>query len=115
MVESELESIIASHTPENHYDGLDARGLLNDIATIMPPPPGFDEDTISPMSPEKIKEKLLEQAEEVYRQREQEFGPELMRELERRILLRTMDTLWIAHLTFMDEKRLEAAGRACGS
>ena len=55
-----------------------------------------------------IEDKLFEQAEALYEQRENELGAENMRVLERLIMLRTIDSLWTEHLTLMEDMRLEA-------
>ena len=43
--------------------------------------------------------------DETYEKREQELGPEISRAIERYVLLRTIDTHWIEHLTAMEELR----------
>ncbi len=105
MVEQELKDIaleaLSSEEP-------DYKQLVAGVSTIMPPPEGFNEKSASTMSPSEIEDALIRQAHDVYEQREQEFGPERMRILERILLLRTMDMLWIEHLTNMEEMRLQA-------
>ena len=60
----------------------------------------FKEDDITP---EQIKETLLERAFKLYEEKEQVvFGPEQMREVERAVLLRNVDTKWMDHLEAMD-------------
>ena len=41
---------------------------------------------------------LLEEAHSHYEKREKEFGAEAMREIERQVFLRVVDTLWIEHI-----------------
>ena len=43
--------------------------------------------------------------DEAYAEKEVEIGPELMRHVERWVLLRAIDTHWVEHLTEMDELR----------
>lgn len=66
-----------------------------------------------------ITEQLTNKAMEIYENREKTFGPELLRELERVILLKTVDTKWIDHIDAMDELRrginLRAYGRGIQS
>ncbi len=52
-----------------------------------------------------IVEQLTERAVSIYEQREKEFGEERMRELERVVLLRVVDTKWMDHIDAMDELR----------
>jgi preprotein translocase subunit SecA len=50
-----------------------------------------------------VKGELLKIANRMYEQREQEFSPEIVRELERVILLKNVDTLWMDHIDAMEE------------
>ena len=49
--------------------------------------------------------RVAELVDETYEKREAELGPEVMRAVERWVLLRTIDTHWIEHLTAMEELR----------
>ncbi len=109
MVEEETQGIVAARIGDERGDGRDIEGLIADIATIVPVPPELNAGALSSLKPAQIEEKFIEQAKAFYEQREQEMGPEIMRELERRILLRTIDSLWIEHLTTMEYRRLEAS------
>jgi preprotein translocase subunit SecA len=50
-------------------------------------------------------ERVAELIDDAYGAKEQEVGPELMRHVERWVLLRAIDTHWVEHLTEMDELR----------
>ncbi len=54
---------------------------------------------------EDLKSDLIEIAERVYKKREAEFTPEVMRELERVVLLRNVDENWMEHIDAMSELR----------
>jgi preprotein translocase subunit SecA len=54
---------------------------------------------------EELREKVAELVDETYDAREAELGDELMRIVERFVLLRTMDIHWVEHLTAMEELR----------
>jgi len=109
MVKEEIQGIVASHIGDEHGDGLNAAGLIADVATIFPLPPTLNAGTLTPLKPKEIEEKLTQAAEELYEQREKEFGAEGMRILERVVMLRVIDSLWVEHLTAMDQMRLEAS------
>ena len=51
---------------------------------------------------DEVTEKVLQEAIEVYEKREQELGEEVMRELERMVLLSVIDNGWREHLAEMD-------------
>ena len=52
---------------------------------------------------EELKNILRQNAYSIYKQKEEEFGEEVMRELERRILLRTVDEKWMDHIDNMEQ------------
>ncbi|MBR5543688.1 MAG: preprotein translocase subunit SecA [Oscillospiraceae bacterium] len=54
---------------------------------------------------EDLKSDLSEIADKVYALREAEFSPEIMRELERVVLLRNVDENWMEHIDAMSELR----------
>jgi preprotein translocase subunit SecA len=51
---------------------------------------------------EFLSARILEDAESAYKKREEELGPEVMRELERKVLLSVLDRKWREHLYEMD-------------
>src|SRR5437667_3825160 len=53
----------------------------------------------------ELRDRVAEIVEETYEVREKELGEELTRAVERWVLLRTIDTHWIEHLTAMEELR----------
>jgi preprotein translocase subunit SecA len=56
-------------------------------------------------TPDALGDRVAELVDEAYEAREKEFGPEISRAVERWVLLRTIDTHWIEHLTAMEELR----------
>ncbi len=66
------------------------------------------------LSPEFLKSQLLEDAASAYAKREEEFGPEVMRELERRVILTVLDRKWREHLYEMDYLQEGIGLRAVG-
>jgi len=52
---------------------------------------------------EGTKELLITRGRDAYEKREAELGGELMRSLERMVLLRSVDTYWMDHIDAMDE------------
>jgi len=108
MIKEEIQGIVTTHIGDEHSDGWDIEGLLAETTTIFPLPPESNTSTLSSLKPKAIEGKLIEQAEEVYQQREEELSAENMRVLERLVMLRTIDSLWVEHLTTMEQMRMEA-------
>jgi preprotein translocase subunit SecA len=57
---------------------------------------------VNDLSAEFLTEKVRDDARLAYDQREEELGPDIMRELERRVLLQVIDRKWREHLYEMD-------------
>jgi preprotein translocase subunit SecA len=104
MVAEEVADIVASHTG-NERSQEDMANLLAEVSTIFPLPPELSATALVQMKPGQIEERLIEQAEAVYEQKEQELGADNMRMLERLLMLRIIDSLWVEHLTWMDDMR----------
>ncbi len=52
--------------------------------------------------------------EDLYKQKEKELGPELMKQVERLVMLNTLDNLWMNHLEDMEYLRDSVRLRAYG-
>ena len=78
----------------------------------------FDDDLIHEIGlkrKEKEREKLaLEALEEAYKAKEQEFGAETMRKIEREVYLKVLDMLWMQHLENMQHLREGIHWRSVG-
>ncbi len=55
--------------------------------------------------PQEISEQLKEKAHQKYEEREADFGESVMREVERVVLLRSVDSNWMDHIDAMDQLR----------
>jgi preprotein translocase subunit SecA len=108
MVKEELQDIMATHIADERGAEQDLEGLIADVSAIFPLPPELNVSALSQMKPKQIEDKLIEQAEVLYEQREAEMGANDMRILERLIMLRTIDNLWREHLTAMEGMRRQA-------
>ena len=63
----------------------------------------YSEDELKSLTPEKLIEELTEKALKIYKSKDDIFGAEQMREIERIILLRNVDLKWMDHLENMDD------------
>ncbi len=108
MVRDEIRNMVASHIADEHGVDWDVKGLLADLATILLLPSTLTADSLLEMRPKQIEEKLIELAETLYEERERELGSANMRVLERRVMLRIIDSLWVEHLTAMENMRMQA-------
>lgn len=74
----------------------------------------FTPEELGNTTREEVAESLKEKAHARYEQREEEFGSDIMREIERVMLLRCVDTNWMDHIDAMDQLRQGIGLRAYG-
>ena len=79
--------------------------LLADVGVIMPLPGGFDAGAILREGASQTEDTLLTAAEGLYEEREEQYGADTMRAIERVVMLQTIDRLWVQHLTMMSNLR----------
>lgn len=80
----------------------DIEAILNYLDDICLPRGIVEVEELATMSNDEIKEKLYSLAKEIYERKEEEFSSDQMRELERVILLRVVDTKWMDHIDSME-------------
>ncbi|HEX3805092.1 MAG TPA: preprotein translocase subunit SecA [Solirubrobacteraceae bacterium] len=97
-----MERLVAEYTASDFVEDWDIPGLLMRISEVFTP-----SDELLSVDPERVDRedltmRLQEEALAQYDQREQELGDELMRALERFLLLQIIDQRWREHLHDMD-------------
>jgi len=102
MVAEEIHGLVAVHCDG---DEPDVEGLLHDVGRMLPPSPDISPQALSQKSLEEIESILVDYAQSLYERKEEEKGPEIMHALERWVMLRSLDRLWIDHLTIMERTR----------
>jgi len=102
---SVVERIVEEYTPGEVFEDWDLGGLETQARTLWPLEASLADLDPQTSSREEITEILTADALEAYERREQEFGEELMRYLERQILLQIIDNRWREHLYEMDYLR----------
>ena len=74
----------------------------------------FSNDELSSISREDVTNALNEKCGEIYQAKEEEYGSEVLREVERAILLKVVDTKWMAHIDDMEELKRGIGLRSYG-
>jgi len=74
----------------------------------------FEGNEMEETSKEDIISALTGKAKEIYQEKEDEYGKDIIRELERVILLKVVDTKWMAHIDDMEELKKGISLRAFG-
>ena len=89
-------------------------GLIEDAEKIYAPEGKLKKEELEAMSRDELEETLKKTARDAYAAREQLFGEENMRELEKVVMLRVVDNHWMEHLDRMDMLREGINLRAYG-
>jgi preprotein translocase subunit SecA len=103
MIEAELEAIVDRHMPDRGEE-MDFNGIASAYTALIPNGNISAED-IEGLAREDVVTVLSEDAMRAYDEVETRFGPEVMRTVERHIMLAVIDRLWVEHLTAMDDLR----------
>ena len=99
-----IERIAREYTPGEYHEDWDLDGLFTQLDQIFDH--SFEvEDIKEGIDRETLVAQLREDVVEAYDEREEELGDELMRELERFMLLQIIDERWREHLHDMDYLR----------
>jgi preprotein translocase subunit SecA len=110
-LEEVVARTVAQFTESDYAEEWDLEGLVKamDALYVQPAeePITVDElrEDVGALTRDTLTEDFLEEAQEQYAAKEEELGAELMRELERFIILQVVDTRWREHLENMDYLR----------
>lgn len=88
--------------PKLYPEEWDFAGLLKYCEKYFLAPGEVTLDEIEDMSREAIGQKLVKIAHETYAAREESIGSSMMRELEKAVMLKVVDSKWMEHLDDMD-------------
>jgi preprotein translocase subunit SecA len=97
--------LVDDYTPGDYIEDWDLEGLWAQLDQIFEVDFGHEEIDPQTVDREELKRMLAEDAEKLYDEREGELGEELMRALERYLLLQIIDQRWREHLYDMDYLR----------
>ena len=107
MRHSVVAELVAKHIPENAYpEQWDATGLKEAVKNVLgldlPVDDWAKEEGIAD---EEVRERIERQADEVMAGKVAQYGAEIMRYVEKSVLLQTLDHLWREHLVMLDHLR----------
>ena len=92
---------------QTHLDAASCREMMRGLEGVYFPKYAvrFTEEEINTLSAEAFTETFIAAAADFYQKKEAEITPELMRELERVVLLRVVDEHWMDHIDAMHDLR----------
>jgi len=102
-----IDGLVARHIPEKAYaEQWDAAGLQDEARDVL----GLDLPIVDwaaeeGIADQEIRERLYKEADHAMAAKVAQSGPELMRQVEKAILLQTLDQFWREHLMMLDYLR----------
>jgi preprotein translocase subunit SecA len=100
-----IERLVDEYTASDFVEEWDLDGLVRRVEEILPAHSGIESFDTSRLDRAELTEQLQAEMLAHYDRREEELGPELMRYLERNVLLQIIDLRWREHLYDMDYLR----------
>ena len=103
FVENAVDTCISDDLPQEEWD---VNELNQIMIPVIPMEPVTPDEVKGYKNTKELKHTLKERAVKLYEAKEAEFPePEAVRELERVVLLKTIDREWMAHIDDMDQLR----------
>ena len=116
MIKEVIEDSVYSFTnPQVKPENWEMVALLNHLNTLGIPVTQLHFENINNYTQQDLIDYITEAALAKYEDKEAQFGPENMREVERVIMLRVIDQKWMDHIDAMDQMRKEIGVRAMGN
>jgi preprotein translocase subunit SecA len=102
-----VDEIVAAHVPENAYpEQWDAPGLQEAVSNILNLDlPIVDWAKEEGIADEELKERIVKAADQSAASRAVRFGPDVMRQVEKAVLMQTLDHLWREHIVTLEHLR----------
>ena len=106
MVESEVRDTSKRYLEDAPPEDWDVEAMQGELGTMFPLRGKLaSPDAVAQMRHEEIEDGLVALANELYEEQEAVLGPDIMRDLERQVMLRVIDANWVPHLTSMENLR----------
>jgi preprotein translocase subunit SecA len=105
MIEDTIRDYVRAATSEGYAEDWDLDTLWTGLKQLYPvskTPEELEDSSGGGLSTEFLQDELIADALAAYKQREEELGEQVLRELERRVILSVLDRRWREHLYEMD-------------
>ncbi|NME05095.1 preprotein translocase subunit SecA [Psychrobacillus sp. BL-248-WT-3] len=114
MIFAVIERLVTTHTNAENKAEWNYKAIEDYIQANMLPEGVITQETLENLSQEEVIEKIKEEVISFYDAKEEEMTAERMREFEKVVLLRSIDSKWIDHIDAMDQLRQGIHLRAYG-
>ena len=107
MRDGVIEHMVATHIPPDAYaEAWDVNGLALAVDSVLGlPAPIAEWAKEEGIADEEIRDRLIKAADDAYGERIEKNTPDLMRYIEKQVVLQALDHLWREHLVVLDHLR----------
>jgi preprotein translocase subunit SecA len=112
-IREQIKKIVQFHT-QGPVDNWNYKEINEITRSVLPAPNNLEQTLKRLKTSEEISDYLIKLAETAYEQKEKELEAKNMRQIEKFVFLRSIDTLWMDHLDNMDHLRDSVRLRAYG-
>jgi preprotein translocase subunit SecA len=115
MIFTTIERNVEAHTPRHEdEEAWNLQGIIDYVNATLLREGDITVEAIKGKEPEEITEVIFAKVKDAYAEKEQILSEEQMREFEKVIMLRAVDSKWIDHIDAMDQLRQGIHLRAYG-
>jgi preprotein translocase subunit SecA len=104
-IEDVVAGVVNQHTQSDYAEEWDLDGLFMDMGAVYEMMIEPSELDLANMSREDLIAEFQDDARDAYAKKEEDYGPEVMREVERFLVLEIVDARWREHLESMEYLR----------
>lgn len=105
MLANVIDNAVAIHTTEEKPEDWNLKGLEDYLGANLLPEGRLTKADMEGKSAEELKQLIIDAVTERYDEKEAEMSEERMREFEKVVLLRAIDTKWMDHIDAMEQLR----------
>ncbi|MNJ45786.1 preprotein translocase subunit SecA [compost metagenome] len=114
MIKAVIENIVSAHTTADIPEEWDFEAIADYVNSKLLDEGALSRDDLWGKEPEEMTEFIFGKVMVKYDQREEALGSEMVREFEKVIALRSVDSKWMDHIDAMDQLRQGIHLRAYG-
>ncbi|HEU5316573.1 MAG TPA: preprotein translocase subunit SecA [Chloroflexota bacterium] len=114
FIRDQVTRLVEQHTDSPRPDEWDVDGLFAAVENMLGPEMRHEPEELDGLGREELVETVYGWAEAIYAAKEARYSPELMQYAAKGTLLRTIDGLWMNHLTTIDDMNAGIGLRAYG-
>ena len=105
MIKNTVQMVVETHTQDDDEENWDYQAIVDYVQGNLLEQEDVSVEDLRGKEPEEMQDIIMDKVHMRYDEKEEELSPEQMREFEKVIILRTVDSKWMDHIDQMDQLR----------